>query len=252
MNNNNIQPEEIEIKELIRPYMKRWKWFVLSGFFALVVSYFFLKTQNPVYETVSTVLIKDTKNSFGGQDFQMLRDLSGLGKMNSDGVDNELEVFRSKKLMTKVIKDLGLETDIYIPGFFKDTEVYGKSSPIIVKIVNEKEIIKPVDPVHLVIKGDDLLLSSDDMGNIKSRYNKLISLPNANIIIFKNKNYIPDPKLPIKELLLSVSSLDAKTKSYQLKLNADLVNKDVTVIKLSMKYPNVDKAKDIINYLIEV
>lgn len=252
MNNNNIQPEEIQIKELIRPYMKRWKWFVLSGFFALVVSYFFLKTQNPVYETVSTVLIKDAKNSFGGQDFEMLRDLSGLGKMNSDGVDNELEVFRSKKLMTKVIKDLGLETDIYIPGFFKDTEVYGKSSPIIVKIVNEKEIIKPVDPVHLVIKGDDLLLSSDDMGNIKSTYNKLISLPNANIIIFKNNNYIPDPKLPIKELLLSVSSLDAKTKSYQLKLNADLVNKDVTVIKLSMKYPNVDKAKDIINNLIEV
>lgn len=154
--------------------------------------------------------------------------------------------------MTRVIKDLGLETDIYVPRLFKDTEVYGKSSPIIVKIVNEKEIIKPVDPVHLVIKGDDLLLSSDDMGNINSTYNKLISLPNANIIIFKNKNYIPDPKLPIKELLLSVSSLDAKTKSYQLKLNADLVNKDVTVIKLSMKYPNVDKAKDIINYLIEV
>ena len=252
MNNNNIQPEEIQIKELIRPYMKRWKWFVLSGFFALVVSYFFLKTQNPVYETVSTVLIKDAKNSIGGQDFEMLRDLSGLGKMNSDGVENEIEVFRSKKLMTRVIKDLGLETDIYVPGFFKDTEVYGKSSPIIVKIVNEKEIIKPVDPVHLVIKGDDLLLSSDDMGNINSTYNKLISLPNANIIIFKNKNYQPDPKKPIKELLLNVSSLEAKTNSYQLKLNADLVNKDVTVIKLSMKYPNVDKAKDIINNLVEV
>ncbi len=154
--------------------------------------------------------------------------------------------------MTKVIKDLGLETDIYVPGFFKDTEVYGKSSPIIVKIVNEKEIIKPVDPVHLVIKGDDLLLSSDNMGNINSTYNKLISLPNANIIIFKNKNYQPDPKKPIKELLLNVSYQKAKTNSYQLKLNADLVNKDVTVIKLSMKYPNVDKSKDIINNLVEV
>lgn len=252
MNNNNIQPEEIQIKELIRPYMKRWKWFVLSGFFALVVSYFFLKTQNPVYETVSTVLIKDAKNSFGGQDFEMLRDLSGLGKMNSDGVDNELEVFRSKKLMTKVIKDLGLETDIYIPGFFKDNEVYGKSSPIIVKVVNEKETIKPISPIHLTMKGEDLVLYSENIGTVKSTYNKLISLPNANIIIFKNKNYLPDPKLTIKELLLSVSSLDEKTKSYQLKLNADLVNKDVTVIKLSMNYPNVDKAKDIINYLIEV
>ena len=37
--------------------------------------------------------------------------------MNSDGVDNEIEVFKSKKLMTTVIKDLGLETDIYVPGF---------------------------------------------------------------------------------------------------------------------------------------
>ena len=32
----------------------------------------------------------------GGQDFEMLRDLSGLGKMSSDGVDNEIEVLKSK------------------------------------------------------------------------------------------------------------------------------------------------------------
>ncbi|MBV2223230.1 MAG: capsular biosynthesis protein, partial [Cloacibacterium sp.] len=176
MNNNNFQEEEIHINELIRPYMKRWKWFVLSGFFALVVSYFFLKTQNPVYETVSTVLIKDAKNSFGGQDFEMLRDLSGLGKMSSDGVDNEIEVFKSKKLMTKVIKDLGLETDIYVSGFFKDTEVYGKTSPIIVKIISEKETTKPVEPIHVTMNGDKLILNSDDIGIINSSFDKLISL----------------------------------------------------------------------------
>jgi len=252
MNNNNIQEEEIHINELIRPYLKRWKWFILSGIFALFIAYLFLKTQNPVYEVVSTVLIKDSKKSMGGQDFEMLRDLSGLGKMSSDGVDNEIEVLKSKKLMTTVIKDLGLETDIYVPGFFKDTEVYGKTSPIIVKIISEKETTKPVEPIHLTINGDKLILNSDDIGIINSSFDKLISLKNANIIILKNKNYVPNTKNPTNELIVKVSSLESKTNNYQAILNATLANKDVTVIKLSMNYTNVDKAKDIINKLVEV
>lgn len=250
--NNNIQEEEIHINELIKPYLKRWKWFVLGGIFALFIAYLFLKTQNPVYEVVSTVLIKDSKKSIGGQDFEMLRDLSGLGKMNSDGVDNEIEVFKSKKLMTTVIKDLGLETDIYVPGFFKDTEVYGKTSPIIVKIISEKETTKPVEPIHVTMNGDKLILNSDDIGIINSSFDKLISLKNANIIILKNKNYVPNTKNPTNELILNISSLESKTDNYQEKLTADLANKKVTVIKLSMNYPNVDKAKDIINKLVEV
>ena len=250
--NNNIQEEEIHINELIKPYLKRWKWFVLGGIFALFIAYLFLKTQNPVYEVVSTVLIKDSKKSLGGQDFEMLRDLSGLGKMSSDGVDNEIEVLKSKKLMTTVIKDLGLETDIYVPGFFKDTEVYGKTSPITVKIITEKETLKPVKPVHLTINGDKLILNSEDIGSINSSFNKLISLKNANIIILKNKKYVADAKKTVNELILNVSSLESKTNNYQEKLTAALANKDVTVIKLSMNYPNVDKAKDIINKLVEV
>ena len=251
MNNNNFQ-EEIHINEIIRPYLKRWKWFVLGGIFALFIAYLFLKTQNPVYEVVSTVLIKDSKKSIGGQDFEMLRDLSGLGKMSSDGVDNEIEVLKSKKLMTTVIKDLGLETDIYVPGFFKDTEVYGKTSPIIVKIISEKETTKPVEPIHVTMNGDKLILNSDDIGIINSSFDKLISLKNANIIILKNKNYVPNTKNPTNELIVKVSSLESKTNNYQKILTAALANKDVTVIKLSMNYPNVDKAKDIINKLVEV
>lgn len=182
----------------------------------------------------------------------MLRDLSGLGKMSSDGVDNEIEVLKSKKLMTTVIKDLGLETDIYVPGFFKDTEVYGKTSPIIVKIISEKETTKPEEPIHLTINGDKLILNSDDIGIINSSFDKLISLKNANIIILKKKNYVPNTKNPTNELILNISSLESKTNNYQAILNATLANKEVTVIKLSMNYPNVDKAKDIINKLVEV
>ena len=253
MNNNPINhTEEFQINEIIRPYITRLKWFVFSVILALLAAYFFLKTQNPIFETISTVLIKDSKRAMGGQDFEMLRDLSGLGKMNSDGVENEIEVFKSKKLMTSVIRDLGLETDIFTSGFFRDTELYGETSPIVVKVINEKKTNKPVPPISLKIKGEQIILSSDELGTIKTEFNKVISLPNANIIILRNKNFVPTKSLAQKELLIKVSSLESKTKDFQNRLKVALVNKDVTVIKISIDYPNVDKAKDIINHLVEV
>ncbi len=251
MNNNSFQKEEIHINELIRPYIKRWKWFALSGIFTLLIAYFFLKTQNPIYEVVSTVLIKDSKKSLGGQDFEMLRDLSGLGKMSSDGVDNEIEVLKSKKLITTVIKDLGLETDIYKPGFFKDSEVFGKTSPIIVKIVNEKNTEKKPEPLYLSLKGEKITITNKEDFTTVTTFNKVVSLPNANVIILKNKIFKPS-KEKLDELIINVSNIENKTIDYQKLINASLVNKDVTVIKLSMNYPNIDKAKDIINHLVEV
>lgn len=251
MNNNSFQKEEIHINELIRPYIKRWKWFALSGIFTLLIAYFFLKTQNPIYEVVSTVLIRDSKRSMGGQDFEMLRDLSGLGKMSSDGVDNEIEVLKSKKLITTVIKDLGLETDIYKPELFKDTEVFGKTSPIIVKIVNEKSTEKKPEPLFLSLKGEKITITNKEGFTTVTTYNKVVSLPTANVIILKNKIFKPS-KEKLDELIINVSNIENKTIDYQKLINASLVNKDVTVIKLSMNYPNIDKAKDIINHLVEV
>ena len=73
----------------------------------------------------------------GGQDFEALRDISGLGSISSNGVENEMEIFKSKKLMSTVVNNLGLETDIFLPGRFQNTELFDKTSPIIVKVVNE-------------------------------------------------------------------------------------------------------------------
>ena len=252
MESNVNQTEVINISEIIKPYVRRWKWFFLSVILFSVLAYLFLKTRTAVYETVSTVLIKDSKNSAGGQDFAMLKDLSGFGRINSDGVDNELEIFKSKRMMQSVIKDLGMETDVFLPGFYKDTELYGEDSPIIVKIVKEEGDKHLKLPVNLTIKGNQLLLFSDEIGSINSRFNQLISLPGAKIMILRNNEYKLNPQKNLDKLIFKVSTLDEKVNYYQGLLSASLVNKDVTIIKLSMNYPNVNKAKKIINHLVTV
>ena len=244
---------EIHIGEIIKPYLKRWYWFVIGALLALVAAYFYLKTQKPLYEVISTVLIKDSKPSGGGQDFAVLRDISGLGNMSSNGVDNEMEIFKSKKLMRSVVSELGLETDVMKPGKFRDAELFGKTSPIIVQVVNEKTGAKPlIEPIHLNISGDRLTLSSEALSTTTTTFNKLISLPSVNIMILKNPEYQKIGDHTDKELLLYIETRENKTNAYQGALNVSLVNKDATVIRLAMNYPETEKAKQIINKLVEV
>ena len=94
-------------------------------------------------------------------------------------------------------------------------------------------------------------MSSSELDNeITGRFNKLISLPYANIIITKNKEFDSVKAGALGELSLSILSKEARVVQLQKMLNVGLLNKDATIVGLSMNYPNVDKAKDIINNLV--
>ena len=248
--NNENDSIDINLKEVIKPYTNRISWFIISTIICLLLSYLFLKTQNEVYEISSTVLIKDAKTNPGGQDFAALRDISGFGKIGSDGVENEMEIFKSKKLMSQVVQELRLVSSIYRTGKLQNTELYGKTSPIIVQVLNEKPNTKFFkEPIKLNIDGNEIELSSEELSPLKSTFGKTISLPFANIIITKNKNYLK-PKEESNKFLLDINSLQKTTDHLQSNLRVALINKDVTVIKLSMNYSEPEKAKTILNTLV--
>ena len=248
--NNENDSIDINLKEVIKPYTNRISWFIISTIICLLLSYLFLKTQNEVYEISSTVLIRDAKTNPGGQDFAALRDISGFGKIGSDGVENEMEIFKSKKLMSQVVQELRLVSSIYRTGKLQNTELYGKTSPIIVQVLNEKPNTKFFkEPIKLNIDGNEIELSSEELSPLKSTFGKTISLPFANIIITKNKNYLK-PKEESNKFLLDINSLQKTTDRLQSNLRVALINKDVTVIKLSMNYSEPEKAKTILNTLV--
>ena len=210
------------------------------------------KTKTTVYEVSASVLIKDAKSNPGSQDFAALRDISGFGKIGSNGVENEMELLKSKKMMQKVVQNLHLESTVYQKGKFKNTELYGKTSPIMVQVINEKPDTKYYkEPIELKISGNNITLSNKELAPLKTTFDKTISLRFANIIITKNKGYVA-PKEATNDFLLNIASETQVTDSFQSNLKAALMNKDVTVIKMTMNYPEVNKAKDILNTLIRV
>lgn len=244
---------EIHISEIIKPYLRRWPWFILSALGALILAWLFLKFTTPVYNVKSTVLIKDAKNSTsGGGDMGVLKDLSGLGGMSTNSVDNEIEIFKSKKLMRDVVKAKNLQTVIIEKNGLKSRELYGDTAPILVNIINEKKNSSfPKELVKVELNGSKITLSSDELPkNIEAAYNTTISLPYANVMIRKNPYFDKIKTGEIKELFLNIVPQESRVNQLQGATNVSLVNKDATVIGLEMNYPAIDKAKDILNNLV--
>lgn len=248
----NKEEQEFNLSEIIMPYLQKWKWFVASAFLALLAAYFYLKIATPVYKVESTVLVKEAKNSGGGAEMDMLKDLSGLGGMSSNSIDNEIEIFKSKKLMTNVVETKNLQVEMISDEGLKSRELYGDTAPYIVNVINEKKNQKfPTKLLSIEMKGDAVTLHSDELpSEVKGHLGKTISLPYANIIITKNPHFDAVKAKELGELKLSIATKEGRVTQLQKALGAQLVNKDVTVIGLSMNYPNVDKAKDILNGLV--
>lgn len=246
-------PSEINIQEIIKPYLLKWHWFVISAVLALAVAYLYLKFATPVYNVKATVLIKDAKSSGSAAgDMGILKDLSGLGGMSTNSVDNEIEIFKSKKLMLDVVKRKHYQTALYGKKGFQTVELYEDTAPVLVTIINEKKDAEyPKENLDMEIKGSKIILSSDELPkDIEGTFNSTISLPYANIMIRRNPAFNSKKAGELEDLQLSIATARDRVDELQLKTNVSLVNKDATVIGLDINYPETKKGKDILNNLV--
>ncbi|MEN5130542.1 GumC family protein [Elizabethkingia anophelis] len=254
---NQYTNEETNINEIIKPYLLKWPWFIICAVLGLVVAFFALKFMTPVYKIQSTVLIKDAKtsSSSGGAEMSILQDLSGFGGMKTNSVDNEIEIFKSKKLMQDVVDHLNLQTDVFAKSGLRRIELYKETSPIEIRVINQKQnAVFPKKPLEVQIKNNQLIISSGELKkDIISSFGKTIGLPYANIIITRNNKYNSQSVKNIdniNELELNIVSLEAKVNGMQRLLQAELTSKETTVIRLLMSYAQVEKAEDILNALV--
>ena len=58
--------DDVSISDIIKPYSRKWLWFILSVITTIILGILFVKTSTPVFKIDSTVLIKDAKKSPSG------------------------------------------------------------------------------------------------------------------------------------------------------------------------------------------
>ena len=92
-----------------------WQWFLLSLIIFVAGAFIYLRYTEPVYKVTARMLIKDEDKQKNPA--QMLAGVEDLGFLsNSTGIDNEVEVLKSRVLLREVVKDLKLYTEYRSEG----------------------------------------------------------------------------------------------------------------------------------------
>lgn len=248
---------EINLREIIKPFTRKWYWFFISVIITTVLAILYIKYTTPIYKIQSSVLIKDAKKmSSASGDFGVLSGLGGFAGMGTNSIENELEIFKSKKIIEDVAKDLKLQVSIYSKEKYHDVELYKDTNPFIIHVINEKQFEElPKKPINIKIEGNKITLSSDELKkDIITTYNKTISFPYANLIIEKNPkfNLKRVKNMILKDFYFTYTDFENIVDDYQDAIVVDLLDKDATVIGLSISNPNKEKSKDIINHLVDI
>ncbi len=245
--------EETNVKELIAPYLKNWKYFVGSGILMFILAVLYIKSTPPVYKAQTSVLIKDAKKmSVASGDIGVLQSLGGLSGMGTNSIENEVGVFQSKAIVEDVLREHNFQTPVYAKQTFYNLELYGVTNPYIIHIIQEKEDAElPQKPIFIKSKGEGIILSSDEWKDeIKTSFNKTTILPFATIMIGKNPMYKAPKKVNLTEVFFSYNNFDNTVNDFQEALAVDLLDKDGTIISLSVDFENKAKAKDFLNGLV--
>lgn len=133
MNTNSehtaIANQKLDLREALKKYLAYWKWFVLSVIIAFIFAATYLYFKSYTYEVSSTILINDNSNSANGNsEISVFEDL-GLFAGPQTSLDTEIGVLKSKSLIERVIKDLGLNVTYYIKDDIKYKELYKEDIP---------------------------------------------------------------------------------------------------------------------------
>jgi len=249
--------EELNINEILKPYKKKWLWFLISIIITTALAIAYILFTTPVYKAESSVLIKDAKKmSSASGDFGVLAGLGGFAGMGTNSIENEIEIFKSKKIIEDVTHNLKLQVSVFSRERFHDVELYKDTNPIVIHLINEKLYEElPKKPIDIKINGDRITLSSEELKkDLVTTFGRTISLPYANFMILKNPKFNRKKvkKLKLDDLYFTYTDFDKVVNDYQENLEVDLLDKDATVIGLALADINKDKSKDILNDLVNI
>ena len=125
-NNNQIQNDEIDLKDLFKTIMKYKYIIALFAIIFTLAAAVFAYVKPSVYSSFATIELQEEKNSFNADD--ALKQAFSGGSVN---VENQIQILKSKSLQDKAVKELILKTRYFTVKNYRAREFY-KNSPFIV------------------------------------------------------------------------------------------------------------------------
>jgi capsular exopolysaccharide synthesis family protein len=244
-NNNN----KLDYKELIRPYLKHWKWFVFSLFLAIALAFIYFRYTTPLYAVEGKIQIIEDPGATS--QFSTFNDLGMLSGGNTEAQD-EIEILGSRSNFIEVAKQLGLNTKIIQKGNILDTESYVKPPFKINFLIPDSLVYLAKGTFHIeiltetdfsIIEEDAPPLKNNSFGNaINSTLGEFVLIPNDPLM----------NKFVGRKYQINVNPIGSVALKYQQNTIIRLSEEQSNIVILSVEDPIEKKGIDIINSLVSV
>lgn len=233
-----------DIAETLKRFVYNWYYFVISIVGAMTLVSVYLYLTPPLYKVSGTLLIQDDKNGAAMSNGTAFSDLNMFQTLKT--VDNEIEILRSRDLLRQVLKQLHFDVAYFEKNAFKTQEMYGRSLPLIVKIIRLDKIAFSKNIAITILGGNQFKLT-DDTHAIQAAYGNRIKSKHYEIEVHKG----PAHGLANRKIMVQFKDLYKTTEAYNLaRLKIVPVVKDANTIIISVKDNIPERGVDFLTTLI--
>nr|WP_042246767.1 polysaccharide biosynthesis tyrosine autokinase [Nonlabens ulvanivorans] len=257
MNNQDNNTNEQSLRDQLKPFIKAWPWIILSVLFCILASQLYLRYASKNFEAKASIIIKDTQTGGGLSETGILGD-AGLFGSNFNSVENEIEILKSKRLLSNVIDHYSLTTTYLRKGNVKESDVYTNRF-LDVNLLRNDSIVQFKTPITFYVKevNDSLfgLKLEEDSQWMTKEYGEIVSINNQTLI-FSPKSY--DEKIgtdsneeKLSDLKIVLRPIELVVQDYHSRLAVNISGKRGSVVNLSITDVVGERAEDVLNQLIE-
>ncbi|GAA4274216.1 polysaccharide biosynthesis tyrosine autokinase [Aquimarina gracilis] len=250
-NNSTIETSSnfsFNLRELIVRYLKKWYWFVLSILLFLGLAYLKIRYTIPQYNVSSTIMISQDEN-ISESELAAFKDL-GLLDNSQSKIENEIQILKSRTLITNVVKDLKLNVRYFSEGRILEIENYPKSLVEINFLSHDSIVHTKAATFHVRINSNTSFSFLNKKGEKLSdhSFGNTVSSSVGDIVITPSiENVESNSGTVIK---IQISPVKFVAEGYRNRLAIYPVGSS-SLVGVSLNDPVREKAKDIINNLVD-
>ncbi len=238
----------INIKELVQRAKRFWYVFAILPGILLCLAWLYTQSQVPIYEVKSTLLFKDDNNKQGVSANDLIAkelELGGGKKILAD----ESKIMTSYNVIEQVVRDLKLDRQVFRKGRFRYEEIYGAACPVLIDSFVLTDTIKGFKaPLSIVNENTYKLILPDNEQQV-GNFGNILTNKYGSFLIKKSTN----PRAASdKDVLIACNGTEKTARSIIGSIEIVLPKKESNIVEPTMKTPQPDKAKDILQTMIRV
>ena len=245
--NGSVKDGRKGLSDVIFKYFHYWKWFVISIVICLAIAVFYLKISSPVYEVKAKILLENTVDN----NVNSLQDL-GLFNMKNNA-ENELEVLKTAYLMEKVVRKLGLYVQYFEIGNFSNTELYGVSCPISIRLPETTlDTLRGRIEFEVEVQSDSTYLF---IGNYKDHDYRIRAMASDSLVVLPFGpiyfNHGISNSNQVMRVGVKLNNPPRMADVYSGNMDVSLTSKTTTAVTLKFRTTHLKKGIDLVNTYLE-